>query len=91
MLTPGENASFGWSVRNSGPGSHQNVSLDYRIFLSVDDTLGSGDIELRNSTFSLDPNGGGFQSGDPIADLDGNGIFDLADIGLFVSLFSGGC
>ncbi len=33
----------------------------------------------------------GFQSGDPIADLDGNGVFDLTDIGLFVGPFTGGC
>jgi hypothetical protein len=33
----------------------------------------------------------GFLSGDPIADLDDDGLFDLSDIGLFVTAFTGGC
>lgn len=32
-----------------------------------------------------------FVGGDPSADLDGNSIFDLADLGLFVGLFLEGC
>jgi beta-glucanase (GH16 family) len=33
----------------------------------------------------------GFVSGQPIADLDGNTLFDLADIGLFAQTFLAGC
>jgi hypothetical protein len=33
----------------------------------------------------------GFVSGDPIADLDDNGLFDLTDIGTFIAAFLAGC
>ena len=33
----------------------------------------------------------GFTSGDPIADLDCNGLYDLSDIAIFVTAFTAGC
>jgi hypothetical protein len=33
----------------------------------------------------------GFTSGDPVADLNGDGVFDLGDISEFVDAFVGGC
>ncbi len=34
---------------------------------------------------------GGFISGDPIADLNPDGVFDLADITAFIASFNAGC
>jgi hypothetical protein len=33
----------------------------------------------------------GFVANDPVSDLDGNGIYDLTDINLFVAAFLAGC
>lgn len=33
----------------------------------------------------------GFLSGDPVADLDGDGLFDLTDVTIFTNAFMGGC
>ena len=34
---------------------------------------------------------GGFLSQDPVADLTGEGVFDLADLGAFIGGFNAGC
>lgn len=46
-----------------------------------------GVLDLGDVIFFID----GFQNQDPIADLDANGVFDLADVSLFVTAFLAGC
>ncbi len=46
-----------------------------------------GQLDLADTVAFI----GWFQAGDPIADLDGNGVHDLADITTFVGTFVAGC